>query len=83
MTIQFFQSDDHTDSLSNNSCRRDSSVSTSTSNDNSQINLEGLAEGLPPGWSIQRAPNGLFIQCLPQYNHDKFLRENCFSCLVK
>ncbi|KAG5896742.1 hypothetical protein JTB14_031723 [Gonioctena quinquepunctata] len=52
------QSDDQLDSLSNNSSRRDSTVSTSTSNSNLQNNLEGLGEGLPPGWSIQRAPNG-------------------------
>uniref|UniRef100_A0A6P7FZ82 E3 ubiquitin-protein ligase n=1 Tax=Diabrotica virgifera virgifera TaxID=50390 RepID=A0A6P7FZ82_DIAVI len=50
------QSDDQPDSLSNNSSRRDSTVSTSTSN--SQNNLDGLSEGLPAGWSIQRAPNG-------------------------
>uniref|UniRef100_A0A6P7FPL4 E3 ubiquitin-protein ligase n=1 Tax=Diabrotica virgifera virgifera TaxID=50390 RepID=A0A6P7FPL4_DIAVI len=50
------ESDDQPDSLSNNSSRRDSTVSTSTSN--SQNNLDGLSEGLPAGWSIQRAPNG-------------------------
>ncbi|CAG9829945.1 unnamed protein product [Diabrotica balteata] len=50
------QSDDQHDSLSNNSSRRDSTVSTSTSN--SQNNLDTLSEGLPAGWSIQRAPNG-------------------------
>ncbi|XP_072379410.1 E3 ubiquitin-protein ligase Nedd-4 isoform X3 [Diabrotica undecimpunctata] len=50
------QSDDQQDSLSNNSSRRDSTVSTSTSN--SQNNLDTLSEGLPAGWSIQRAPNG-------------------------
>lgn len=49
-----FQSDDHTDSLSNSSSRRDSTVST-TSNSN---NLELLSEGLPPGWTVQVAPNG-------------------------
>jgi E3 ubiquitin-protein ligase NEDD4 len=48
------QSDDHTDSLSNSSSRRDSTVST-TSNSN---NLELLSEGLPPGWTVQVAPNG-------------------------
>ncbi|CAH1107654.1 unnamed protein product [Psylliodes chrysocephalus] len=52
------QSDDQGDSFSNNSSRRDSTVSTSTSNSNSQNNLDVLSEGLPPGWSIQRAPNG-------------------------
>ncbi|XP_018573416.1 E3 ubiquitin-protein ligase Nedd-4 isoform X4 [Anoplophora glabripennis] len=52
------QSDDHVDSLSNNSSRRNSTVSSTTSNSNSQNNLEGLADGLPSGWSIQRAPNG-------------------------
>ncbi|CAG9829946.1 unnamed protein product [Diabrotica balteata] len=50
------ESDDQHDSLSNNSSRRDSTVSTSTSN--SQNNLDTLSEGLPAGWSIQRAPNG-------------------------
>ncbi|XP_072379409.1 E3 ubiquitin-protein ligase Nedd-4 isoform X2 [Diabrotica undecimpunctata] len=50
------ESDDQQDSLSNNSSRRDSTVSTSTSN--SQNNLDTLSEGLPAGWSIQRAPNG-------------------------
>ncbi|XP_068895847.1 E3 ubiquitin-protein ligase Nedd-4 isoform X1 [Tenebrio molitor] len=48
------ESDDHTDSLSNSSSRRDSTVST-TSNSN---NLELLSEGLPPGWTVQVAPNG-------------------------
>lgn len=57
-TFCSFQSDDHVDSLSNNSSRRNSTVSSTTSNSNSQNNLEGLADGLPPGWSIQRAPNG-------------------------
>ncbi|CAH1107655.1 unnamed protein product [Psylliodes chrysocephalus] len=52
------ESDDQGDSFSNNSSRRDSTVSTSTSNSNSQNNLDVLSEGLPPGWSIQRAPNG-------------------------
>ncbi|XP_018573414.1 E3 ubiquitin-protein ligase Nedd-4 isoform X2 [Anoplophora glabripennis] len=52
------ESDDHVDSLSNNSSRRNSTVSSTTSNSNSQNNLEGLADGLPSGWSIQRAPNG-------------------------
>ncbi|XP_057664450.1 E3 ubiquitin-protein ligase NEDD4 isoform X6 [Diorhabda carinulata] len=52
------QSDDQHDSISNESSRRDSTVSTSTSNSNSQNNLDVLSEGLPAGWSIQRAPNG-------------------------
>lgn len=47
--------DDHTDS-STNSSRRESTIST-TSNSN-QNNLEALADGLPPGWSVQVAPNG-------------------------
>ncbi|XP_057664447.1 E3 ubiquitin-protein ligase Nedd-4 isoform X3 [Diorhabda carinulata] len=52
------ESDDQHDSISNESSRRDSTVSTSTSNSNSQNNLDVLSEGLPAGWSIQRAPNG-------------------------
>ncbi|CAG9862580.1 unnamed protein product [Phyllotreta striolata] len=52
------ESDDQADTFSNNSSRRDSTVSTSTSNSNSQNNLDVLSEGLPSGWSIQRAPNG-------------------------
>ncbi|KAJ8925495.1 hypothetical protein NQ315_009333 [Exocentrus adspersus] len=54
------ESDDHVDSLSNNSSRRNSTVSTTTTNSNSNVqnNLDGLADGLPSGWSIQRAPNG-------------------------
>ncbi|XP_063919084.1 E3 ubiquitin-protein ligase Nedd-4 isoform X4 [Zophobas morio] len=51
------QSDDQTDSLSNSSSRRDSTVST-TSNSNTPNNLELLSEGLPPGWTVQVAPNG-------------------------
>ncbi|XP_044264099.1 E3 ubiquitin-protein ligase Nedd-4 isoform X4 [Tribolium madens] len=51
------QSEDHTDSLSNSSSRRDSTVST-TSNSTTPNNLEILSEGLPPGWTVQVAPNG-------------------------
>lgn len=60
-----FQSDDQIDSLSNNSSRRESTVSTS--NSNSQNNLDGSTEDLPPGWSIQKAPNGKHIStCICQ-----------------
>ncbi|KAJ8941922.1 hypothetical protein NQ318_013255 [Aromia moschata] len=52
------ESDDHTDSLSENSSRRNSAVSATTTNSSSQSNLDGLADGLPAGWSIQKAPNG-------------------------
>ncbi|XP_008195852.1 E3 ubiquitin-protein ligase Nedd-4 isoform X3 [Tribolium castaneum] len=51
------ESEDHTDSLSNSSSRRDSTVST-TSNSTTPNNLEILSEGLPPGWTVQVAPNG-------------------------
>lgn len=51
------QSDDQTDSISNTSSRRNSTISTS-SNSNTQNNLEALSEGLPPMWSVQIAPNG-------------------------
>ncbi|KAJ8928932.1 hypothetical protein NQ314_018431 [Rhamnusium bicolor] len=47
------ENDDQIDSLSSNSSRRNS-----TSNSNSQNNLDGFGDGLPPGWSIQKAPNG-------------------------
>ncbi|KAL3288300.1 hypothetical protein HHI36_002748 [Cryptolaemus montrouzieri] len=50
------QSEDQTDSQSNNSSRRESSVSQ-TSNSNNP-SLEALGQGLPPGWSVQVAPNG-------------------------
>lgn len=50
-----FQTEDSTDS--NDTSRRDSNVSA-TSNSTNQNNLEALAEGLPPGWSMQMAPNG-------------------------
>lgn len=48
-----FQADDTTDSGSNTS-RRDSTIST-----NSNVSQNPLqSEGLPPGWSMQVAPNG-------------------------
>ncbi|CAG9764978.1 unnamed protein product [Ceutorhynchus assimilis] len=49
---------DHVDS--NNSSRRDSPVSTNTNNSNnaSQSDLTAIGDDLPPGWSVQRAPNG-------------------------
>ncbi|XP_066245931.1 E3 ubiquitin-protein ligase Nedd-4 isoform X3 [Euwallacea similis] len=46
---------DHVDS--NSSSRRDSPVSTN-SNNASQSDLTAIGEDLPPGWSVQRAPNG-------------------------
>lgn len=52
------QSFDNVDS--NNSSRRDSPVSTHTnsSNNTSQNDLTAIGDDLPPGWSVQRAPNG-------------------------
>nr|CAH7759348.1 unnamed protein product [Callosobruchus chinensis] len=58
------QSDDQTDSPSGTSSRRDSLTSanggtaTSVSQVQQQESLERLDEGLPAGWSVQRAPNG-------------------------
>nr|CAH7712863.1 unnamed protein product [Callosobruchus chinensis] len=58
------QSDDQTDSPSGTSSRRDSLTSanggtaTSASQVQQQESLERLDEGLPAGWSVQRAPNG-------------------------
>ncbi|VEN34099.1 unnamed protein product [Callosobruchus maculatus] len=58
------QSDDQTDSPSGTSSRRDSVTSanggtaTSASQVQQQESLERLDEGLPAGWSVQRAPNG-------------------------
>ncbi|XP_066140952.1 E3 ubiquitin-protein ligase Nedd-4 isoform X8 [Euwallacea fornicatus] len=49
------QSFDHVDS--NSSSRRDSPVSTN-SNNASQSDLTAIGEDLPPGWSVQKAPNG-------------------------
>ncbi|XP_066140916.1 E3 ubiquitin-protein ligase Nedd-4 isoform X3 [Euwallacea fornicatus] len=46
---------DHVDS--NSSSRRDSPVSTN-SNNASQSDLTAIGEDLPPGWSVQKAPNG-------------------------
>ncbi|CAH1981351.1 unnamed protein product [Acanthoscelides obtectus] len=60
------QSDDQTDSPTGTSSRRDSLTSangstptaTSASQVQQQESLERLDEGLPAGWSVQRAPNG-------------------------
>nr|CAH7759345.1 unnamed protein product [Callosobruchus chinensis] len=58
------ESDDQTDSPSGTSSRRDSLTSanggtaTSVSQVQQQESLERLDEGLPAGWSVQRAPNG-------------------------
>ncbi|XP_030745904.1 E3 ubiquitin-protein ligase Nedd-4 isoform X2 [Sitophilus oryzae] len=41
---------------SNNSSRRDSPVSGS--NNTSQVDLTIVGDDLPPGWSVQKAPNG-------------------------
>ncbi|XP_030745909.1 E3 ubiquitin-protein ligase NEDD4 isoform X6 [Sitophilus oryzae] len=48
------QSFDNVDS--NNSSRRDSPVSGS--NNTSQVDLTIVGDDLPPGWSVQKAPNG-------------------------
>lgn len=52
----YLKSDDQTDHTpsSATSSRRESTISTTSS----PVALENLAEGLPPGWSVQRAPNG-------------------------
>ncbi|XP_045465845.1 E3 ubiquitin-protein ligase NEDD4 isoform X3 [Harmonia axyridis] len=50
------QSEDLTDSGSTNSSRRESTDSQ-TSNTR-RATLEALGQGLPPGWSVQVAPNG-------------------------
>lgn len=47
------QTDDTTDNSTDTNSRRDSTASANNAN-----NLESLAEGLPPGWSMQLAPNG-------------------------
>nr|CAI5867830.1 unnamed protein product [Callosobruchus analis] len=58
------QSDDQTDSPSGTSSRRDSVTSAnggtaaSAGQVQQQESLERLDEGLPAGWSVQRAPNG-------------------------
>ncbi|KAK9872347.1 hypothetical protein WA026_017806 [Henosepilachna vigintioctopunctata] len=50
------QSDDQTDSPTSNSSRRDSTASQTAATNRSS--LEALGEGLPPGWTVQVAPNG-------------------------
>ncbi|XP_017781178.1 PREDICTED: E3 ubiquitin-protein ligase Nedd-4 isoform X4 [Nicrophorus vespilloides] len=52
------QAEDTTDS-SNNTSRRDSTISTNSNvSSGAANNLQVLSEGLPPGWSMQLAPNG-------------------------
>ncbi|XP_044747112.1 E3 ubiquitin-protein ligase NEDD4 isoform X2 [Coccinella septempunctata] len=50
------QSDDLTDSGSTNSSRRESTDSQTSSA--RRATLDALGQGLPPGWSVQVAPNG-------------------------
>ncbi|XP_017781172.1 PREDICTED: E3 ubiquitin-protein ligase Nedd-4 isoform X3 [Nicrophorus vespilloides] len=53
-----YEAEDTTDS-SNNTSRRDSTISTNSNvSSGAANNLQVLSEGLPPGWSMQLAPNG-------------------------
>ncbi|XP_019875222.2 E3 ubiquitin-protein ligase Nedd-4 isoform X3 [Aethina tumida] len=58
LEVRSVESDDQTDSLSNSSSRRDSTISTNSNNTTAQANLDALSDGLPQGWTVQIAPNG-------------------------
>ncbi|XP_065168760.1 E3 ubiquitin-protein ligase Nedd-4 isoform X2 [Atheta coriaria] len=58
------ETEDTTDTTSSsNTSRRDSTISTSSNvsaagGGTAGVNLQALGEGLPPGWTVQMAPNG-------------------------